>query len=250
MVFVTNDKTAEVVEPREDSLDLPAATVATELSTVLRFGETIAAIRRNQVNAAVLKKTSVQSIAVIRFVADKPLGKILRPRGIEGLFDQPYLVRRSVGHAGGDRKTMAVCDRHDLAALAAFRFADCVAPFLAPEKEPSIKASVKSSLPRCSKSWASAARIWAKTPSWVHCWNRRWQVWYGGYLSGRSFQGAPVLKTHKMPLSTSRGSRAGRPRPPGFRCIGGTSGSMRRHCSLVRSMPHSSALVKSSFNHF
>lgn len=250
MVFITNNKTAKVVEPRKNAFDLPPTAVSTKFPTILRLRQTIAAIRRNQVHAAFIKKTCVQSIAVVRFITDKPLRQILRPRGIEGLFDQRYLVRRSIGNAGCDRKTMAVCDRHDLASLAAFRFADCVAPFLAPEKEPSIKASVKSSLPRCSKSSASAARIWAKTPSWIHCWNRRWQVWYGGYLSGKSFQGAPVRKTHKMPLSTSRGSRGGRPRPPGFRRIGGTSGSIRRHCSLVISMPHSSAPVKSSFNHF
>ncbi len=250
MIFVTNNKTTEVVEPRKNAFDLPPTAVSTEFSPVLRLRQAIAAIGRNQVNAAFLKKTSVESIAVVRFVADEPLRQILRPCSIESLFNQRYFVRRSVGNAGGDRNTMAVCDRHDLASLAAFGFADRVAPFLAPEKEPSIKASVKSILPRCSKSSANAARIWAKTPIWVHCWNRRWQVWYGGYLSGRSFQGAPVRKTHKMPLSTSRGSRGGRPRPPGFRCIGGTSGSMRRHCSLVRSMPHSSAPVKSSFNYF
>ncbi len=33
---------------------------------------------------------------------------------------------------------LAVCDRPDLASLAAFRFADRVAPFLAPEQEPSM----------------------------------------------------------------------------------------------------------------
>jgi hypothetical protein len=250
MIFVPNNQPTKVVKPSEDTLDLPSTAVTTQFSPVLRLRQAIAAIRRNQVNAAFFKKTCVQDIAVVRFVADQPIWEILRPSSVEGLFDQRYLVRRSIGNAGGDRKTMAVCDRHDLASFAAFRFADCVAPFLAPVKEPSIKASVRSSLPRCSKSSASAARIWAKMPSWVHCWNRRWQVWYGGYLSGRSFQGAPVRKTHKMPLSTSRGSRGGRPRPPGFRRIGGTSGSTRRHCSLVRSMPHSSAPVKSSFNYF
>jgi hypothetical protein len=250
MVFVANNKTAEVMKPSEDSLDLPPTAIAAKFSTVLGFRQTVSAIWRNQVHATFVQKACVQNIAVVRFVADEPLRQMLGPRGIEGLVDQRYVVRRSVGNVGGDRKTMAVCDRHDLASLAAFRFADCVAPFLAPEKEPSIKASVRSSLPRCSKSSAKVARIWAKTPSWVHCWNRRWHVWYGGYLSGRSFQGAPVRKTHKMPLSTSRGSRGGRPRPPGFRRIGGTSGSMFRHCSLVRSMPHSSAPVKLSFNHF
>ena len=250
MIFVANDKTAKVVEPRENAFDFPPPAVAPEFPPVLRHQPAIAAIRRDQVHAAIFQKTCVQDIAVVGLVANEPIWQIVRPRRVEGLFDQRYLVRRSVGNAGGDRNTMAVCDCHDLAALAAFCFADGVAPFLASEKEPSIKVSVRSILPRRSKSSASAARIWAKTPRWVHCWNRRWQVWYGGYLSGRSFQGAPVRNTHKIPLSTSRGSRGGRPRPPGFRRIGGTRGSMRRHCSLVRSMPHSSAPIKSTFSHF
>jgi hypothetical protein len=156
MVFVTNDKSTKVIEPRKNAFDLPPTAVSTKFSPVLGWQPTIAAIRRNQVNAAFLKKTGIQNIAVVRFVSDEPLWKmkILGTRGIEDFFNQRYLVRRSVGHSGGDRNTMVVCDRHDLASLAAFRFADCVAPFIAPEKEPSIKASVKPILPRCSKSSA------------------------------------------------------------------------------------------------
>jgi hypothetical protein len=41
-----------------------------------------------------------------------------------------------------------------------------------------------------------------KTPCFTHCWNRLWQVWYGGYLAGRSFQGAPVRKIHNIPSMT------------------------------------------------
>lgn len=175
-MFVTNNKTAEVVEPRENALDLPRSTASAKFSAVLRRQQAVVAIRRNQVCAAFLKKANVENIAIVRFVADEPLRQTLRPCSIKGRFHQRHFVRRSVGNAGGGRNTMAVCDRHDLGSLAAFRFADCVAPFLAPEKEPSRKASVRSILPRCSKSSANVARIWTKTPSWVHCWNRRWQV--------------------------------------------------------------------------
>jgi hypothetical protein len=38
-------------------------------------------------------------------------------------------MRRSAGDATGDRKTMAVCDRHDFAAFAAASWADSSAPF-------------------------------------------------------------------------------------------------------------------------
>lgn len=249
MVFVANDQTAEVVQPSEEPLDFPSSPITAKWATVLSRA-TITAIWRNQFDAALLQKPRIELVAVIRLVTDEPSRKIFNPGGVQRLVDEGYLVGRSADHVGGERKTMAVCDRHDLAALSAFGLADFAPPFLAPEKEPSMKASDRSILPRSSKSSANTPRIWANTPARVHCWKRRWQVWYGGYRSGKSFHGAPVRRTHKMPLSKSRGSRGGLPRPPGLRSIGGTNGSINRHCSLVKSMPHRSAPEESRFNHF
>jgi hypothetical protein len=250
MVFVANNETAEVVEPGKEPLHLPTPSVASKRSAVLRNGSAITPMRRDQFNAAFFKESRVQRVAVVGFIPDKPIRKTLGPSCVQGFVDECYFVWRSTGNHCGERKTMAVCDSHDLAALAAFRFSDGRPPFLAPEKEPSMNASDRSSLPRCSRSSASTPRILANTPALVHCWNRRWHVWYGGYRSGKSFHGAPVRKTQRMPLSTSRGSRGGRPRPPGLRRIGGTSGPIRRHCSFVKSMPHGSAFTKPMFNHF
>jgi hypothetical protein len=111
----------------------------------------------------------------------------------------------------GDRKTIAVCHRHDLGRFAASSFPNKRAPFFAPAWLPSMKASVRSTLPRSSRSRARAARIRSNTPSRSHFWNRRWHVAKGGYRAGRSAQGAPVRKTHRIPCSTSRGSLHGRP---------------------------------------
>jgi hypothetical protein len=57
-------------------------------------------------------------------------------------------VRRSTGNPCGDRKTMAVCDCHDLGPLPALGLADGGAPFLAPAKVPSMNASLMSMPPR------------------------------------------------------------------------------------------------------
>jgi hypothetical protein len=57
-------------------------------------------------------------------------------------------MRRSTRDPCGDRKTMAVCDCHDLGPLAALRLPDGGAPFLAPAKVPSMKASLMSMAPR------------------------------------------------------------------------------------------------------
>jgi IS5 family transposase len=45
-------------------------------------------------------------------------------------------MRRSARDPSGDRKTVAVCDCHDLGALAALGFPNARAPFLAPLKAP------------------------------------------------------------------------------------------------------------------
>jgi hypothetical protein len=55
---------------------------------------------------------------------------------------------RSTCNPDGDRKTSAVCNGHDLGPLATLGFPDGRAPFLAPAKVPSMKASVMSIPPR------------------------------------------------------------------------------------------------------
>jgi hypothetical protein len=138
----------------------------------------------------------------------------------------------------GDRKTSAVCDCHDLGPLAPLGFPDTEPPFLAGTKVPSTKASDRSMPPRLSRSSAKVSRIFSIVPSRTHRWNLRWQVWYGGYLSGRSFHGAPVRSTQRMPFRISRESRQGRPRPSPRRGRAGIEGSSSFHCSSVRSIPH------------
>jgi hypothetical protein len=97
---------------------------------------------------------------------------------------------------------------------------------------------VRSSFPRARKSSASVVRMRSKTPSRSHFWNRSWHVWYGGYRRGMSAHGAPVRRTHSIPLRTSRGSRHGRP-PRGVVAASSGPGTLSRiasHCASVRSM--------------
>jgi hypothetical protein len=143
---------------------------------------------------------------------------------------------RSAFNVSGDRKTSSVCDGHDLGALAALCLADSKTPFFAGTKVPSIKASRISIPPRSNRSCASSWAMSRKTLCRTHCWNRLWHVWYGGYLAGRSFQGAPVRKIHNIPSMTWRGSRAGRPRGSFGGAVARIMGSIRFHCSFVSSI--------------
>jgi hypothetical protein len=178
----------------------------------------------------------IQSVAVVGLVPDQPLRRALGKSALKSVFDKSYLAPGSIFDTYGDRKTIAVCDCHDLGPLALLGFSDTEPPFLAGANVPSIKASDRSMSPRASKSSAKARRIFSTVPSFTHCWKLRWQVWYDGYLSGRSFQGAPVRNTQRIPLRTSRVLRHGRPRPSLRRGGWGISGYNNCHCSSVRSM--------------
>jgi hypothetical protein len=136
---------------------------------------------------------------------------------------------------GRYRKTIAVCDRHEFGGSSATSFSHKRAPLFAPAWVPSMNASDKSSLPRSTKSSASDCSSRCSTPSLTQLWKRRKHVEYGGYRSGISAHGAPVRKIQRMPLSTSLGSRHGRPRPSSRTCDAGRSFSTAAHCRSVRS---------------
>lgn len=236
MTFPTYHQASEVLQPREKPLDFPAPLVTPEFSPVLAVRScAIATVRCNQLDS-VFGKLIVQSVAVIPLVGNQSF----RLLGHEAVFDRNgnefLLMWRSTRNPQGDRKTMAVCHCHELGPFADERSTNAIAPFFAPMKEASIKASSNPSCPRANKSSASAQRMPFSTPERCQRWNRRWQVWYGPYRDGRSCQGAPVRSTHTTPFSTCRASRQGLPRLSARRrCPNSTKGLIRSHCTSVRS---------------
>jgi hypothetical protein len=251
MIFVANNQSPEVLKPSEEALDIPSPLQPTQRTTILSDSLlSVGAMRSNQLDCMRFVEFFVEAVTVVSLVADEVFGASWSPGLLKSLLHQRHFVRRSAGHVDGERKTAAVCNCHDLAAFSPLGLPDLEPPFLAPAKEPSIKASAGLIAPRSSKSSANARRIASKTPARVHSWNLRWQVWYGGYRSGRSFQGAPVRKIQRMPFRISRGSLGGRPRPPGLRREGGISGSTRHHCWLVKSMNHRSVPSRLKLTYF
>jgi hypothetical protein len=241
MIFIPHNQATEVLKPSEEAFDIPSALHSAQRAAILGCGFLpIRTMRSNQLNPAFFAESLIKVIAIVGLITDEAFGLGGSPGFLKRLLDQRYFVWRSAGHVDGERNTAAVCNCHDLAALAPLCLPDLEPPFLAPAKEPSMKASAGLIVPRSSRSPASARRMASNTPARVHAWNQRWQVWYGGYRSGRSFQGAPVRRIQRMPFRISRGSLGGRPRPPGLRREGGMSGSTRHHCWLVRSMNHRS----------
>lgn len=234
MIFITHDYSSKVLQPRKQTLDLPASFVAAKFSAVLRLRLlSIGFVRRNQLDVQFFQ-LFVERIRIICFVADYSARSLIGKAFCDGAFGEFDFVRRSTCRVNGERKTKAVCHCHELRAFAPLSLSHCKAPFLADTKVPSIKVSDKSSLPRSSKSWAKVSSTFCSLPSLTHAWKRRWQVWYGGNLSGKSCHRAPERRIQSTPFKTSRAARGGLPRvwiPSVF----SNNGAIKAHCSSVNS---------------
>ena len=238
MVLPSGYQASEVLEPSEKTFHLPPPPISSQCSSILCFQPfPIHLVRGDHLNAH-LFKFLIQRVAIVGLVTDDPLWELDQEATLYGFGNQRYFMRRSAVHVQGDRKTRAVCNCHDLRALAPLSLSDSRPPFFAGAKEPSMKASRMSMPPRSRKSSANVRRISSKIPPFDHVWNQRWQVWYGGYRSGKSFHGAPVRRIQRIPLRTSRGFRRDRPRGSDRSLGDGIKGSNRVHCSSVKSISH------------
>jgi len=237
MVFVSHNKPPEVLKPGKEPFDLPATSITSKFATVLgALFLSSFAMWRDHFNATFVVKRLIKFVTIVSFIPNNFIRSMFDKTTVNSGFDQFHLMGRSAFNVSGDRKTRSVCDGHDLGAFATFRLADSKTPFFAGAKLPSMNASRISILPRSYRSSASSCTIRWKIPCRTHCWNRLWQVWYGGYRWGRSFQGAPVRRIHIIPFNTSRGSLGRRPLGSFTGVKDVITGSIRFHCSFVSSI--------------
>ena len=108
----------------------------------------VAFVRTDEFDPPLFAKPRVQRIAVVGAVADQKVGGMLEETVVDRLLRERDFMWRSTCNPGGDRKTSAVCNGHDLGPLPALCFPNGRAPFLAPAKVPSMKASLMSIPPR------------------------------------------------------------------------------------------------------
>ena len=170
MTFPTGDDTSIVVEPGEEAFDFPPAAKPAKRAAILRRrSRATHAMRRDEFDAVAFAQELVERIAIVGAVANQ----LRRERGREALgeggFDEGGFIRRSAGQVDGDRKTMAVADRHDFAALTASSRAHGGAPFFAELKLASMNVSLRSSLPRSRRSSAKHCRTLRNRPRRCHC---------------------------------------------------------------------------------
>ena len=170
VILPAGDEASGVVQPSKEPFDLPAAAVAAQGTPILR-GRIHAAdvVRSDQLDAVAVAQLLIQSLAVVGPVANQFHRDFWEEALLERGLDELCFMRRSAGDADGERKTMAVDDRHDLTAFSSTSRADSRAPFLALEKLASMKVSDRSILPRSRKSSASRVSTRVSVPSRRHC---------------------------------------------------------------------------------
>jgi hypothetical protein len=211
VVLIASDDSAEPMHPGKQSFYFPPPLVSPKLAPVLCLGSS-APVGSNHFDVIVSEQLLIQLVRIVSFVPDQSRRELFEEAAGEHLFDQLAFCGRSTLDTDGERKTVISGDSDDLGALPATRRSDGKPPFLALANVASTKASSISSLPRFCNCFASRRNALPSLPSRTHCWNRRWQVWNGGYFSGNSRHCAPVPNTHRMPFNTARVSCQGRPR--------------------------------------
>ena len=240
MIFISHDQSSVVSQPCESALYYISSPVAIPESVVLSIDVSmILPVRRKEVDTSLPEHFPVR-VTVVGLVSDHSFGSgpwssraFLPDFDVRhDLLEQPDLSRRGRRGMASQRNTLAVDHHQVLRSFALLGFSDRRAPFFAGTKVASTKDSSQSRMPSSSNSERKVRHMSLNTPASCHSLRRRQHVEGWGYIGGRSFHLAPVLRTHRIPSKTSRSATLGRP-PLGFSGLLGIKGAILVHCSSV-----------------
>lgn len=212
MILPSSDEAAEAVQPCEQPLHLPAAAIAAQWAVVLSFPPPVRPVWSNE-DDPLFFEPLIQLVRIVGAIANHPLrpgcGKTL----LESDFDKFGFMWRSACNPGGDRKTMAVCNCHDLGPLPRRVGSTAVPPF-SPGKGGVNKGFTQIDLPTSQQVFTErpqkAFQNSCPLPSLLEA------PMTSLVRAGKSFRGAPVRRIHSTPLSTCRASLQ-RPSRPSIR---------------------------------
>ena len=159
VVLPANHKPTEMMEPSEKAFYSPTPAVAAQRTTILRRRPALSAMGCDHLDAVTLSQVPIQTVTVVGFVADQSRREGVEEAVSEDAFDELAFVRRSAFDTNGERKTVIIGESDDFRPFAAFGGPDREAPFFAPVKEASMKASSSCSFPRACNSSASTCRM-------------------------------------------------------------------------------------------
>jgi len=230
--FVASYQTPIVLQPADRPFNLPALTIPSQGSTVLRHWPLPPpAVRRDQLDPSTSESLS-QAITVGGPIVNQSLGK----SGMHPLFQQRFnqldFRSRSVGHVDCQGDSVAVDEDHNLGSFSLLGRSDAVPPFFAGENVASAIACSQSTPCRLSSFRKARSQALVNRPLSVQSLSLRQQVAGDGKDFGKSFHRAPVRRTHRIPSRQARELVQGR--PPAEEGGGGSKRSaIRNHCSSV-----------------
>jgi hypothetical protein len=242
-MFMTNQQSPELPQPRIGSFYDPAPLVAAEFASIfVPPFLVVLAIRGDQFDTP-LPEPLAQGIGIVPGVGDHTLRLLswtaprLRDRDFtQRGFRKRNFCRRGTFQPNSQRNTFTVCQYHPLRSLAPLGFADRSAPFLAGAKLPSRKLSSQRSRPFSFSAPNRVRHASSQIPCSCQRCNRRQQVEDEGNSSGRNRHAAPVCRIQRMPSRHARFGAGGRPRLSARRWGRGNNGSISSHCSSVNSL--------------
>ena len=240
IAFPTDQQSAIISQPGKRPFHFPSSLVSPHLAAVMILALfIIPPVRADQLDTATTQSPPMR-VTVVGFVGDNSPGFLPRTAtpstghrdSVYRLFEERDFARGRRVQVVSQRNTLAVDHHHPLRSFALLGLSDALAPFFAGAKLPSTKASLQSSWPFSSSSDKNARHTVNHTPCSSQSFNRRQHVEGLGYRLGKSAQGAPVRRIHKMPSNTWRLSAQGR--PPFLDFLGlGNKGSIFFHCLSV-----------------
>jgi hypothetical protein len=131
LVLPASGDASELLEPSEESLDLPTPLVTAQRPSILPALMAVAALGGDQLDVTLVAQAVCQLLAVEGLVSDQLRREVFDERFVEGLVDQSDVVSRPISDSNGERKTSAVCKRHDLRRIAGTAAPDAGSPFFA-----------------------------------------------------------------------------------------------------------------------
>jgi hypothetical protein len=211
VVFVPHNQSAKLTDPGNRSFDNPSARVSTHPSAILaRWAFAILSMWGNEQKVFLCQFIS-EYITVISLIRDQWCWNFWITGLIYGFrcgFDLSPFGRM---RGACQRYSLAISHHRRLCILSTLGFSNVFAPFFAGAKLPSMKSSSQLIRPFSFNSSMKACHISRNTPASSHSTNLLQQVLGKGNLSGRSFQRAILLRTHKIPSKQLQSSALGRP---------------------------------------
>jgi len=133
LVLPSGRESAPTLEPCEESLDFPPPLVAAQLSAILGTVALRAAdpLGSDEVDAALFCETAAQSTSIPRLVCNQSRRQLSYESRVESSLGEHTVESVSSINMDSERKTMAVCNCHDLGCLAGTAPSDAGPPFFA-----------------------------------------------------------------------------------------------------------------------